>query len=313
MNVLITGAGGYVGRQVVEKLANDSRVKTLVASDIRLPEAAEQIDNVIYAKADIRSYEMKGLVTTHKIQTVVHLAAVMPKPKSDRELEYSIDVGGTKNILEACIAGGASKIIVSSSGAAYGYHADNPEWIKETDPIRGNPEFPYSDHKRMVEELLAQYREQHPELKQIILRIGTILGNSVNNQLSAFFERKLFITIKGSPSPFVFIWDQDVCGCIIQGVFSTKDGIYNVAGDGALSIQEIARMLRKTAIPIPALVMKMLLFCLNSLRLSPYGPEKINFLRYRPVLHNDKLKNDFGYTPQKTSREVFEYFLQNRK
>ncbi|MEZ5024266.1 MAG: hypothetical protein R2728_13575 [Chitinophagales bacterium] len=35
------------------------------------------------------------------------------------------------------------KFIVTSSGAAYGYYADNAEWLKEEDPIRGNQEFPY--------------------------------------------------------------------------------------------------------------------------------------------------------------------------
>ena len=45
---------------------------------------------------------------------------------------------------------------------------------------------------------------------------------------------------------------------------------------------------------------------------SQYGPEQVRFLRYRPVLANDRLKNEFGYFPRKTSREVFQHYLQSR-
>ena len=45
------------------------------------------------------------------------------------------------------------------------------------------------------------------------------------------------------------------------------------------------------------------------LRLTPHGPEQVRFLRYRPVLANDRLKDDFGYTPAYTSREAFERYV----
>ena len=120
------------------------------------------------------------------------------------------------------------------------------------------------------------------------------------------------LTLKGSNSPFVFIWDQDVVGCIEQAVLSEKEGIYNVAGDGALTMQEIAKMLNKPVINIPPTLLKYVLLVLNKLGLSQYGPEQIGFLQYRPVLDNRKLKQDFGYVPQKTSEEVFRLFLAHR-
>ena len=65
--------------------------------------------------------------------------------KSNREFEYSVDVLGTKNVLEACVATGVGRIVVTSSGAAYGYYADNPPAIAEDWPLRGNPAFAYAD------------------------------------------------------------------------------------------------------------------------------------------------------------------------
>jgi UDP-glucose 4-epimerase len=52
------------------------------------------------------------------------------------------------------------------------------------------------------------------------------------------------------------------------------------------------------------------LWILKKLGLTQYGPEQIGFLRYRPVLSNRRLKEVFGYVPEKTTRQTFEYFLK---
>jgi UDP-glucose 4-epimerase len=48
---------------------------------------------------------------------------------------------------------------------------------------------------------------------------------------------------------------------------------------------------------------------LKPLGLSQYGPEQLDFLRYRPVLSNQRLKDEFGYQPRYSSREAFFAFL----
>jgi UDP-glucose 4-epimerase len=248
----------------------------------------------------------------HQVDTVVHLAAIVtPGPQSNRDLEYSVDVLGTRNVLEACVANGVRRIIVTSSGAAYGYHADNPEWLTEDDPVRGNETFAYSHHKRLVEEMLAGYRQSHPELEQVVFRVGTILGETTRNQITALFERPRLIAIRGSKSPFVFIWDRDVAGAIEHAIFGGPPGIYNVAGDGALSIQEIAARLGKRCITLPPGLLRAVLAVLHRLGFSQYGPEQVDFLRYRPVLDNRRLKEVFGYVPQLSSAEVFELFRRS--
>jgi UDP-glucose 4-epimerase len=223
-----------------------------------------------------------------------------------------VDVLGTRNVLEACVAAGVRRIIVTSSGAAYGYHADNPAWLTEDDPVRGNEEFAYSHHKRLVEEMLADYRRTRPALEQVVFRVGTILGETTRNQITALFERPRLIAIRGSASPFVFIWDRDVAGAIEHAIFDGPPGVYNVAGDGALSIQEIATRLGKRCLSLPPGLLHAVLAVLHPLRLSRYGPEQVNFLRYRPVLDNRRLKEVFGYVPKLTSAEVFELFRKAR-
>jgi UDP-glucose 4-epimerase len=198
------------------------------------------------------------------------------------------------------------RVVVSSSGAAYGYHRDNPVPLTEDDPLRGNEEFAYSHHKRLVEEQLAALREEHPELEQVVLRIGTILGEDVDNQITALFERPRLLRIAGSESPFVFVWDTDVVAVIQQAVTGDVTGIFNVAGDGTMTVPEIAEALGKRTLVVPEPVLRTALRVARRLRLTPYGPEQTRFLQYRPVLDNARLKTDFGYTPGRTSRAAFD-------
>lgn len=315
--VLVTGAAGYLGSTVVQSLAEragrDGDPARIVASDVREVPPDRRLGGVEYVALDVRAPGLAAVLAAHQVDTVVHLAAIVtPGPLSNRELEYSVDVLGTRNVLEACVASGVRRIIVTSSGAAYGYHADNPEWLTEDDPVRGNETFAYSHHKRLVEEMLAEYRQSHPALEQVVFRVGTILGETTRNQITALFERPRLIAIRGSKSPFVFIWDRDVAGAIEHAIFDGRPGVYNVAGDGALSIQEIAARLGKRCVTLPPGLLRAVLAVLHPLKLSRYGPEQVDFLRYRPVLDNRRLKEVFGYVPQLSSAEVFELFRKSR-
>lgn len=314
-SVFITGAGGYIGRQLTEALAADRRgLTTIVAADLRPVPPEQQLPGVHYLAADICDPGLADAMKKFSVDLVVHLAAVVtPGKQSDRALEYKVDVEGTENILKACVACGVKKIIYTSSGAAYGYHADNPEWLDENDAIRGNDEFAYSHHKRLVEEMLARYRKAHPDLKQLIFRPGFILGATTKNQITNLFDQPRITGIKGADSPFVIIWDQDVVGAILKGIHEGGDGIYNLAGDGILTLPEMARMLGKPYRALPVWLVAAGLWVGKRLGLTQYGPEQIGFLRYRPVLANRRLKEEFGYIPKKTTREVFEYYLEQRR
>jgi UDP-glucose 4-epimerase len=87
-------------------------------------------------------------------------------------------------------------------------------------------------------------------------------------------------------------------------------GVYNVAGDGALGIEDIAARLGKRCLYLPAGLLRVALALLRPLGLSQYGPEQVDFLRYRPVLSNERLKTGLGYVPQMTSAQVFEFYCR---
>lgn len=301
--ILITGAAGYIGKILLNTLSKDYEVTGL---DLR----SDDQQNAPILQGDIRDpglgEQMRELGITH----VVHLASVL-ESSGDPARDYDIDVNGTRNVVEACIAAGVRHLTVTSSGASYGYHSDNPDWISEDTALRGNDEFPYAKHKRIVEEMLAEYRTSHPELEQLILRPGTVLGANTQNLITNIFQQKRILAVRGSLTPFVFIWDQDVVNIILRGIIEDKVGIYNLAGDGALGIRDIAKILDKKTLELPPSLLRIALRVGKTLGLTRYGPEQLKFMQYRPVLDNDALKSDFGYTPAMTSKETFLFYLEN--
>lgn len=305
MKVLVTGGSGFLGTSVGAGLAAAGH--QVISADLRPPSAA----GVTPATLDVTdAAAVHAVVEEHRPEAVVHLAAIVtPGKDSDHELERRVDVDGTRHVLEACVASGVRRLVVSSSGAAYGYHPDNPEWITEDQPVRGSVEFAYSHHKALVEQLLADARRDHPGLEQVVLRIGTILGERVDNQITALFLKKRLLGIRGSRSPFVFVWDTDVVEIIQRAVTGDVTGTFNVAGDGALDLAEIAARLGKQVLWLPDPLLKAVLGLGSRLGVSRYGPEQTRFLKHRPVLDNTRLREVFGLTPSHTSAEAFEAWL----
>ncbi|GAA4726151.1 NAD-dependent epimerase/dehydratase family protein [Isoptericola chiayiensis] len=309
--VLVTGGSGFLGSHTVAALAARDDVAHVVAGDLRPPTTPP--DDVTAVTLDVTdAVGVREVVAAHRIDTVVHLAAIVNPGTLDEDTERRVDVDGTRNVLEACVAGGVRRVVISSSGAAYGYHADNPVPLRETDPVRGNEEFTYSRHKRLVEEMLADYRRDRPDLEQVILRIGTILGPGVANQITALWDAPRLVRVRGADSPFVFAWVDDVTGAIVAGATGTATGAFNVCGDGRMTVADIGDRLGKKTLDLPAGVLAAALRVGRALRLTVHGPERVGFLRYRPVLDNTRLRTELGYTPRYTSREAFEQWLRVR-
>ncbi|MEZ4464870.1 MAG: NAD-dependent epimerase/dehydratase family protein [bacterium] len=308
---MITGACGYVGRLVVAELARTRRDgEVLIAADVVTPSAlTAEVEHLV---VDVRDPGLPSLMVAR--------GHGGDPPRGHRgagegaegaALAYAVDVEGTRNVLAGCVACGARKIVISSSGAAYGYHADNDALLTEDSPLRGNDAFPYSRHKRLVEELLAAHRVEHPALGQLVFRLCSVLGAGVHTPITALFERPVILGLSDAATPFCFVWDEDVVACLVAGARDDHTGIYNLAGDGVMTLREIAHALGKRYVAVPARALEAGLGVLRRLGLTAYGPEQVRFLRYRPVLGSARARVAFPGRRLRTSREVFELYRRS--
>lgn len=307
--VLITGAAGSLGRALVRRLGERDDV-VVIATDVReAPAPAAGVARIL----DVRDPALADVLREHAVDVVVHLAAILSPPKEmSPETLRAIEVGGTRNLLEGCVAAGVGRFVYTSSGAAYGYSPLNGPLLNEDAPLRGDEAFPYSHHKRLIEELLGVYGREHPELSQAVFRVSTVLGKGVHSPITRMFERPVVVGLKGVDTPFCFVWDEDVVAALEAAVIGDAAGTWNLAGDGVMTLREVARGLGKPFVGVPEGILRKVLGALHARGWSENTPAQVSFLRYRPVLGNQRLKREFGFVPSKSTRDVFDLYRASR-
>jgi UDP-glucose 4-epimerase len=299
--VLVTGAAGLVGRALVERLRGDARWN-VVGSDLRRPQ--DWPADIAFVAADLSSADWPALLRDRAVTRVVHLAAVVATQAGrDAGRIHAIEVGGTQRLHGACTEAGVRQLVVASSGAAYGYAADLPVPVAEDFPLRPHPDFPYAAHKAEIEHWLAA---QAHGPRVLVLRLCTVLAPGRSTPVTALFENRRILALRGHDSPFCFVHVDDVAGAIAHGLACDRAGIVNLAGDGWMTLAEIAEVLGKPLLRLPPGLLRGALRAAHALGLSGYTAGQVDFLAYRPVLDNRRLKTGFGYTPRYDSRAAFD-------
>ena len=116
----------------------------------------------------------------------------------DRKVLHN-NLQGTRNVFEATVAADRpSRLVYTSSVAAYGYHADNPMPITEDVPTRGSPEHYYSEQKAACESALVETTADS-SLEVFVLRPCIVAGPKAPALAEAMPWRQLPAQSSGSP------------------------------------------------------------------------------------------------------------------
>jgi dihydroflavonol-4-reductase len=108
--VLITGATGFLGRHLVERLRGQGPVRALVRNPTQAPESVEAVEGDVTSPVDVRR-------AMHGVSRVYHLAGVVSRNPEDDPLMYRVHVEGTRAVCDAALEAGIEKIVaVSSAG-----------------------------------------------------------------------------------------------------------------------------------------------------------------------------------------------------
>lgn len=175
MNILVTGAAGYIGSICAEVLL--SRGMSVIALDNLLeghraavPPGAE------FCQVDLGNREqLERVFSQYKIDAVMHFAAEALVAKSVKEpsIFYATNVGCGVNLLDAVTRNGVKKFIFSSTAATYG----EPEVVPIPEDHRKAPINPYGKSKLVFEGILADYKA-YTGLQYVCLRYFNAAGAS---------------------------------------------------------------------------------------------------------------------------------------
>ena len=173
ITVAVTGPTGEIGISVVDALERDPAVDRIVGM------ARRPFDVVAHgwAKTEYRQGDILDRVAVDALvadaDVVVHLAYLI---MGSREDSRRINLAGSRNVFEATLAAARpTRLVYTSSVAAYGYHADNPVPLTEAVPTRGSDEHYYSQQKAECEAVLREVTEGS-DLEVYVLRPCIVAG-----------------------------------------------------------------------------------------------------------------------------------------
>lgn len=299
MKVLVTGASGVFGRDVVRRLAlHGHEVVGLSRSrPERLPPGMSE-----YRAADIRD---TAAVTDAVVgmDAVVHLAWTLEAAR-DVSVTRAIDLGGTRNILDGMTRHGVKRLVFASSVMSYGCNPDNPPRLLETSPQRPDPESPYSVHKVEAEQLILA-----SGLDALMVRAGTALGRQVDNIIAENFATPVLPGVRGHTNTMQFVHPEDIGRFFAQAVGERWSGPVNLAAGDTVTMREIAALLGRRYVECSRAALERLVAGLWKTRLANLDPGQFRGLLWFPVVDTPRL-DELGFRCGWTSRECVEDFAR---
>jgi UDP-glucose 4-epimerase len=233
VRILVTGASGFVGAQLVPALAaSGHEVVAAVRDAARAPAGGDALE------LDLAESLPRGVLPP--VDAVVHLAqANVPFPDGAHEL-FSVNVGSTQQLLEHARRTGAERFVYASSGSVYGL-GEGP--VSEDEPRRAGDY--YAATKRAGELLVEAYAAQ---LSTVVLRPFTPYGPTQRGRLvPALVDRvrqglPVMLNDGGRPR-LTPIFVDDVVRVVCAAVELDGHHTVNVAGDEVASIRTLATLI----------------------------------------------------------------------
>ncbi len=308
MNILITGAAGFIGSHTSEKLvSNGHYVVGLDNFDPFYPRhfKMQNIEGLIgnnrfsFHEGDILEKDfLNDIFNQYKIEVVIHLAAkagVRPSIENIGDY-YQTNVMGTVNILECMRENGITKMLFASSSSIYGNNTKTP--FAETDFV-DNPISPYASTKKSGELLCHVYCHLY-EFDITCLRFFTVFGprqrpDLAIHKFTRFIDEDKPIPVFGNGSTgrdYTYISDiTDGIDCALHKMKSFK--LYNLGESRIILLNDLIKTIEDRLGKKAILDMK------------PMQPGDVQ-VTYADI---EKARREIGYNPQFDLKNGIDHFV----
>jgi UDP-glucose 4-epimerase len=261
--IVVTGANGFVGRYLVDRLAHEEFEVLAVVHSSRSAQYYMQ-EHIPYIVADIQSLTNCMKLPKANVNAVVHLAGLLSiDAEGWSAKDYMlVNTLGTRNVMEYCKAAKVPKIIFSQT------HSDvnraREVVITEQTPQQfggtlneGSP-LPYIISKIAAQNFVDAYAKEL-SMQGISFRLPGIRGfGSRDTHYNCVFHQFIQKAIAGEPIEIWgdhktkrdFVYVKDVVNAIVLALASTRaNGLYNIGSGIGLTIEDEARAIIKVFSP----------------------------------------------------------------
>jgi nucleoside-diphosphate-sugar epimerase len=308
--VLVTGASGYIGSEVVRRLVEEGYHVRAFVRPLSKTTALDQLGvEIVYGDITDASALSRAM---HGVDIVMHLATPLRGP-ADFIVHCAVE--GTRNVAEAASINGIKRVIYMSSMSVYDYvKLRDGDAINEKSPLEEQPEQrgAYSLAKREAEKIaLSHLADQTPSWT--IVRPSMVVGMGSNVFSPAGVKLRNLLLVFGSPRKHLrLVHVEDVATAVIEmiGHTATAGRVYTISDAGELTLRDyIERHVRALypkikAVYVPYWCCATLIRAVAAFRkVTGKGPNigmrRLAYL-YRDVRVNvDNLVQDVGWRPKK--------------
>ena len=305
MVVLVTGVADYWGKRVCESLLTDQKYH-VIGLDSEYP--VEEIRGLDFIQADVRNPLLVELFKSEKVNTVCHLKFIERERPS--EATFDLNVIGSMKVFGSCAEAGVQNIVFKSSTAVYGAQASNSAFLREDQPLAGNPEYGNTRHLVEIETFINGFRRQTPQIKCAVLRFANIVGPKASTPMTRYLSGSITPVLLGFDPMMQVIHENDVVGALVQAVINKIDGVYNVAADDVLPLNKLTALAGKIPIPVlhPIAYWGRALAGKRRLPSSLDIPFDPDYIRYPCVADIARMHGEMNFIPSYTSEETLKEF-----
>jgi UDP-glucose 4-epimerase len=274
MNILVTGAAGYIGSVVTERLLEEGY--NVIAIDNLQKGHRDALDlSAHFECADFGDpVVLDDILSKHRVSGVMHLAAdsIVPESMFDPQKYFQNNIVSSLNLLNAMVKYNVSKLVFSSSAAVYGI----PEVVPITEDASISPVSPYGESKIIFEKILKWYGSAYG-LGAISLRYFNAAGATsihgehhepethlIPNVLKVALGKAQHVPIFGSDYETAdgtcvrdYVHVVDIADAHLRALSKIEDiGVkaYNLGSEKGYSVLEVVRIAEQvTSVDIPVL------------------------------------------------------------
>jgi UDP-glucose 4-epimerase len=308
----ITGSSGYIGTRMTRWLLERDARDPVLGFDVRPPRVSHP--RLEHHELDVRDPRLGELIAGREVDALLHFAFIVDPLYDEREMT-DIDLGGTRNVLDAVLAARIPYLLATSSTTAYGALPDNPVPLAEEHPTRAPRAFVYAHDKKLMDEMLRDFAAAHPEVAVCIVRPCIVLGPTVSNYIAAtMLDQPVGALIDGQDPPFQFIHEDDLARMLGLCVEKRATGIFNAVGAGQVTPRQVARLQGKRSVSVPHWLVRSLLWGVQRTRLLPFSmpPGILEYYRWPWVASGERARRELGFEPSHDARQVFDIVLRRK-
>lgn len=324
--VAITGANGFIGRELINTLLADDSVtdiNILTSSGRQLSGVADS--RIQYIQADLTRASSSLKKFLEGKDSLIHLAGVVSRRPDDASQMMDLHIQGTRNLLDATLTSGIQRVVLLSTSGVVAISPSSSQIADDNSPYALDPalQWPYYASKIFQEKLSRVWARDHQRL-MFILRPSLVIGPgdydlSSTGDILKFLQRKIPFIPPGGLS-FVDVRDvARICRtCLHMPAFKSSEFSRTyLLGSTNISFDDYFNLLsRLSGVPAPRMRIsrknsKIGAYLLRNTgkslqEIANIDPDSVSMANYFWYLNALRAKKELEFTPIEPHKTLLE-------